>query len=56
MEMKSFGECLNVIDHLAYEDSVMCVVNDQLKDIREYIKQTHNDLTNKNEYIDDMVA
>ena len=45
MEIKSLNECLDIIDQLMYDDCFLPVIRRNLKLIREYIKQSHNDLS-----------
>ena len=50
MEIKSLGDCLDMVDRLMYGGGFIPVIRSNLKLIREYIKQTHNDLSD-GEYI-----
>ena len=55
MEIKSLNECLDNIDQLMYDDSFLYTIRNNLKLIREYIKQTHNDLSD-GDYIQGVIA
>ena len=55
MEIKSLNECLDIIDQLAYDGGFLGVIRSNLKLIREYIKQSHHDLSD-GEYIQEGVA
>ena len=45
MEIKSLNECLDRIDQIMYDGSFLRTIRSNLKLIREYIKQSHNDLS-----------
>ena len=55
MEIKSLNECLDMIDQLAYDGGFLRVIKSNLKLIREYIKQSHHDLSD-GEFIQGGVA
>ena len=55
MEIRSLNECLDMIDQLVYDGGFLRVIRSNLKLVRDYIKQTHRDLTD-GEYIEDGVA
>ena len=55
MEIKSLNECLDIIDQLMYDGGFLPVIRRNLKLIREYIKQSHHDLSD-GEYIQGGIA
>ena len=55
MEIKNLNECLDMIDQLAYDGGFLRVTRSNLKLIREYIKQSHIDLSD-GEYIQGSIA
>ena len=55
MEIKSLNECLDMVDQLMYGGGFIPVIRSNLKLIREYIKQSHNDLSD-GEYIQGGIA
>ena len=55
MEIKTLNECLDMVDQLMYGGGIIRAIRSNLKLIREYIKQTHNDISD-GEYIQGGIA
>ena len=55
MEIKSLNECLDIIDQLMHDGGFLPVIRRNLRLIREYIKQSHRDLSD-GEFIQGRVA
>ena len=55
MEIQSLTQCLNMIDHLLFDSGCVSVIRSNLKLVRDYIKQTHRDLTD-GEFIEGGIA